>query len=328
MATDGKTNRWNGVAYNASDERLLDAILHMPGPAAAAFSGRGGRRVNGAGLVVSVAGSPEAWTVTAGAGVIYDAGYSTQGPWKFVIPASVTESMPPRPATGQSRIDLVVARIYDSDLSVGAAKEIKVELVAGTAGTSPSAPATPALSLVLATLTVPASGTITITQSTGRVVAAGGILPVATTTERDALVTAGVAYRGLVVDNAQTGKLHRFDGATWKTLEEADDTGWVNVPLRSGFANLSGEPLQVRRRTGVVRLRGGISNAGIGASSTHIVGDLPAGFAPPITVGGAAGTGIGTQIASVIVTSSGQVQVRTSAAVSTFYYPDLTWLQD
>lgn len=236
MPTHGHATRLNQVAYNAVDERRLDSALLMPGPASQPFSSRSGKRVNGAGLGVSVSGNPENWFVTPGAGVIFDGNYATQGPWRVEIPAQVSGAMPPRPATGQSRIDLIVARIYDTDAIGSGPRDVVVERVNGTAGTSPSAPATPALSLLLATLTVPNSGSITVAPSTQVTVAAGGILPVATTAERDALVTAGIAYRGMVVDNGQTGRLERYNGTTWKGLAEVDDSAtWVPVTLASGY---------------------------------------------------------------------------------------------
>lgn len=215
MATDGYANRINGVDYNAVDERRFDAPLLMPGPTSAPFSAKAGRRVNGAGLVVSVGGSPEAWTVTQGAGVIYDSAYASQGAWRFEIPNSVSANMPARPGAGTSRIDLIVARIYDTVAIGSGPAEVKVERVNGTAGSTPSAPSLPALSVELARLTVPASGTITVTQSTERTVAAGGILPVPTVAARDKLKTDGIAYEGLYVDVASTDSLERYDGTNW-----------------------------------------------------------------------------------------------------------------
>ena len=212
MASDGYVSRLNSVEYAARDERLLDSVLQMPA-GSGAFSARGGRRVHAAGLQASVGGSPEAVTVTAGAGLVSPAAGSTGG-YAFAIPASVSVVLPARPSTGLSRIDLVVARIYDVDESVGSTREVKIEHVPGTPSGSPSAPATPSLSLVLATLNVPSSGTISVTQSTTRTVAAGGVLPVATTAERDALTP----YAGLVVHNAQAGGLQVHDGTAWRTV--------------------------------------------------------------------------------------------------------------
>jgi hypothetical protein len=227
MVTDGTVNRWNAdpvtklPQYTASDERLLASSRMMPGPASAPFSARGGRRVNGAGLVVSVGGSPESWTVTRGPGIIYGPAHPGAGGWEFALPNDKTEAIGARPGAGLSRVDLIVARIYDGDVIGSGPRELKIERVAGDPSNSNPVPKDlPALSLELARLTVPNSGAITVTQSTARTVAAGGILPVTTTAERDKLKTDGVAYRGLVVDNAQANRLERYDGTNWKPVPD------------------------------------------------------------------------------------------------------------
>jgi hypothetical protein len=164
------------------------------------------------------------YSVTAGAGVIYDSAFASQAPWEFEIDNGVAAvAFPARPGVGTSRIDLIVARIYDVDISVGSVREVKIERVNGAASATPSAPALPALSLLLATCTVPNAGAITVVSTTAVTTAAGGILPVATTAEMDALKTSGTAYRGMVVDNAQTGSLHRYDGTNWKRLRDDVD---------------------------------------------------------------------------------------------------------
>lgn len=252
MATDGTVSRWNAdatthlPAYSAGDERLLDSPLLMPGPASAVFSARSGRRVNGAGLAVSVGGSPEAWTVTAGAGVIFDSGNASAGAWRFAIPNAKSAQLPARPGSGLSRIDLIVARIYDTDVLGTGAREIKIEHVPGTPGSSPSAPATPALSLVLATLSVPNAGGISVTQSGARAVAAGGIVPVATLADLDALKTAGIAYEGLVADVAATDALYRYNGTNWAAIQNQQYAA-PTVPTVDGNATgPNGAPILMR----------------------------------------------------------------------------------
>jgi hypothetical protein len=266
MVTDGYANRVNGVDYNAVDERRFDSPLLMPGAGGGAFSAQSGRRVNGAGLVASVGGSPEAWTVTAGSGVIFDSAYASQGAYRFEIPNSVTAQLPARPGAGTSRIDLLVARIYDNVALGSGATEVKVERVNGTAGASPFAPSLPALSVELARLTVPASGTIVVTASTERTVAAGGVLPVPTTAAMDKLVTDGIAYAGLVVNNAQTNSLHRYTGTAWSQMVDGS-TGLVAAGgYGVGWADLGGgETSQVQKTNGMVTLflaatKGGGSN--------------------------------------------------------------------
>lgn len=227
MATDGMVDRWDGVAYLASDERRMASVDQMPGAVADVFSARPGRRVNGSGLVASVSSTGNgSVSVTAGSCRIYDGNYASQGGWDVAFANAVGPiALGARPPAGQSRYVLVVARLYDSDIPVGAVKEAKIELVAGGAGTTPSVPGVNALSLVLATLTVPASGAISVTQSTRRTVAAGGVLPVATTAERTQLVTDGIAYPGLTIFNEQTKREEVYGGTGWVAQsQEVDST--------------------------------------------------------------------------------------------------------
>jgi hypothetical protein len=211
MATDGMVDRWNNTAYGAGDERRMASVDQMPGPVGSPFSARSGRRVNGAGLAVSVSSSGNgSVTVSPGPGRIYDDNYASQAGWDFEVPNPVGPiTLGARPAAGQSRIDRVIARIYDKDITVGSVYELKIEVIPGDAAPTPGPPAMKPLSMLLGTLTVPNSGPISVTQS------AGGVLPVATTDERDQLVADGIAYRGLCVFNAQTGRLEAFDGTAW-----------------------------------------------------------------------------------------------------------------
>lgn len=211
MATDGYARRWNQFEYPAEAERFGAAVTLMPGASTQPFSARAGKRPNSAGLAVTVGGDPEKVTITPGAGVIFDGNVSAT-PWDFTLPSAITLDLPARPSSGNSRRDLIVARIYDPDSGLGSVREMKIERIGGTPGSNPSAPQQPALSLRLAELLVPDSGSITVTANRARTVAAGGVLPVETTTERDAV--AGT-YPGLVVYNAQTGQLEVRTGSAW-----------------------------------------------------------------------------------------------------------------
>lgn len=217
MATDGYVDRWDDIDYNAADERRLSSVLLTPG--ATAFSSRSGRRPGGGGLVTTVVGSSSAakpvLRTSAGAGVVFDPNNAGAGAYRFATPSAVDLTLGDRPGTGASRIDLIVARIRDVGVGVGAESTLKIELVQGNPGSSPSAPALPPLSMLVSAVNVPASGAITITPSTDVAVAAGGILPVASTAERDKLKTDGIAYEGMYVDVAATDSLDRFDGTNW-----------------------------------------------------------------------------------------------------------------
>ncbi|MFC5676077.1 hypothetical protein [Aeromicrobium endophyticum] len=234
MATDGFAS-WidNAGLYKAADLRRADSVLMMPGgPTTSPFAVKGGRRVNGAGLQVSVGGSPESWTCTPGAGVVSDPAYLAQGGWRYEIPNATTGLIGARPAAGQSRIDLIVARIYDTTAIGSGAAEVKIERIPGAAGQDPQAPTPPAGSItdVVARMLVKDTGAVVVTPSTERTVAAGGILPVPTTAAMDKLKADGITYRGMVVDNAQTDSLHRYDGTRWKRL--VDPSALLSVPAK------------------------------------------------------------------------------------------------
>lgn len=206
MATDGPVSRFNGVEYAGADERLLHAAL-LQRVGSPAFSARTGRRPGGAAPTVSSL----TVTVPADSGVIYDSSLGS-GPWLWALPSSKAVTLDERPGAGTSRIDVIVARIND----VEGARELKIEAVKGEESGSPSKPDLPPLSCEIAAATVPASGAVTLVASTTRTVAAGGILPVATTTERNALPAPHV---GLTVYNEQTKALESFDGTSWATSE-------------------------------------------------------------------------------------------------------------
>lgn len=230
MASDGPVMRWNQVEYSAGDERLMSSALLMPS-GTGAFSARSGRRPGGLGATVS----GTTVTIQPGAGVVYDAAYASAGPWLFALPALKTIPLGARPGSGQSRIDLIVARIYDPDSGLGSARELKIERVAGTASPTPSAPSLPAMSLEIARATVPATGNVSLTLSSARTVAAGGILPVATVAERDALPSPAA---GLAVYVEATGELCIHDGTGWKRWTPSQDTDWATLQLGTSQFNV------------------------------------------------------------------------------------------
>lgn len=68
------------------------------------------------------------------------------------------------PGAGLSRIDLVIARVYDASLIGGSINGWQLEIVTGTPASSPAAPASPVSSLVLAQIAV-AAGQATVTNA-------------------------------------------------------------------------------------------------------------------------------------------------------------------
>jgi hypothetical protein len=68
------------------------------------------------------------------------------------------------PGAGTSRIDLVIARVYDASIIGGSINGWQLEVVTGTPAASPAVPATPASSIVLARIAV-ASGQASVTTA-------------------------------------------------------------------------------------------------------------------------------------------------------------------
>jgi len=157
-------------------------------------------------------------------------------------------------------------------------------------------------------------------------------------------VTASIAMKansGLTVTGTTTtgainasGKLTVSSGGASirGELIDADDTGWVTCSLKAGYGwqnGVTGEPIQVRKKFGVVYIRGAVSNTGITASSSHTVASLPPGFAPTKNVVNSCGTSSGAASAVAFIESGGNLQIRTNGVVSGYYFfGGFTWTTD
>lgn len=248
---DGIARRFNTVEYDAGDERTLDAVLATPG---GVLLPRAGKRP-GTGLIVSVGGSPEAATVTAGSGTIVDT--TGGGGYQFALTSSQTRNFAARPSSGTSRIDILSARIRNTDAHpADGGRDVIVELLQGTAGASPVAPTLPAASLQLVQFTVPATGSIVMAKAAQRTVAAGGVLPVADQAERDALA---VVYDGLRIYREDTATYEARIAGAW-VVEPLGDTGWSNLTgWNSAWTPVSGEAPRIRKFNGLNFLDGAIT---------------------------------------------------------------------
>ena len=109
-------------------------------------------------LIVSQRGAGANMSVDVAAGSAVVAGTDTTGQGKYLCKsdAVVNVSLATAPSTGQTRIDLIIAQVRDSDAIGGANNDWQIVAVTGTAATTGTqvAPATPASSLVLAQITV------------------------------------------------------------------------------------------------------------------------------------------------------------------------------
>lgn len=216
---DGIAAWFDQVNYTAADERLLDTVLAASGGATLA---RPGARP-GPGLEVTVDSTGNGTvTLAPGGGVITDTGGG--GSYPFVIPAAVARTLGTRPSTGQSRIDELVAVIKNVDARpADGIREVVIQLIPGTPGASPVAPTVPTGALKLRRVTVPASGAIALSNPPQRTAAAGGILDVAGTTERDAITPmfdSQVVFRedNDTYEGRANGEWRRFATQLSKTL--------------------------------------------------------------------------------------------------------------
>jgi hypothetical protein len=118
------------------------------------------------------------------------------------------------------RIDLIVARVYDTGTSAG---YCDVEVVPGTAAASPSTPSVPSAAIPLATVQVPAGAVAlasgSVTDQRSYVVAPGGVLPIANTAAAPAAPAAqlmlNLATQQLVQGTGTAGVTSAVSIAPW-----------------------------------------------------------------------------------------------------------------
>ncbi len=167
--------------YPARYDRLLAASLLAPLQGTGALAIRSGVKPtpSGTGLQVTQRASP-AMFVSIAAGTAYlQSQSSVGGAYILHNDASVDVAISAAHAT-LARKDIVVARIYDAEVS-GALNQGTLEVVTGTPAGSPVAPATPAGAMLLATVQVAAAASsivnANITDNRPFTVALGGTIP-------------------------------------------------------------------------------------------------------------------------------------------------------
>jgi hypothetical protein len=198
-------------AYSALAARQARSA-HLYNGTARPLGSQSGRRFGS--LVVSATSTD--WSVAPGSCIVDPAFTSTQGAYEVASDAIVTGSMTAADATNP-RKDIVYVKVNDDDIDGSGSRNAQILYAAGTPNASPVPPATPARSLVLGTITVPASGGGSPTTALGQItVASGGLLPVASSTVRDALITNPIG--GMSVYREDTDSVEVYNGATWDTF--------------------------------------------------------------------------------------------------------------
>lgn len=141
-------------SYPASLDRLLIGSTLQPGV------------LGNAELAVSqrAAGANMSVDVAAGRAVVPMTDAPNQGSALCRSTAVNNLTVGGAPAAGLTRIDLVVARVYDASLIGGSINGWQLEIVPGTAASTPAAPAVPASAIPLAQISI-ASGVASVTNA-------------------------------------------------------------------------------------------------------------------------------------------------------------------
>lgn len=208
-------------SYSARSFR--NALAGMKGWDGVPLSGRQGIRPMGGSSANVVTLSGSTITVNLHAGEISPGWAAVTGTYDVALTAIETHSLTPADATNP-RKDIVIGRVYDNDESASGLRLYRSEYIAGTAGPSPAEPAVPQGGIRLATIDVPQSGggSPVVTNNYTLTAAAGGVLPVRTQTERDALVS---PYSGQTVHRMDKGWQEHHDGTAWKVYPNAVSFG-------------------------------------------------------------------------------------------------------
>lgn len=225
-------------SYSANELRQAMALAMQYG--GRAMGARQGVRPGGNQLQVSLAGSTI--SVQPGLACMDPALTTPQGPYWVALPAVEQHALTAADATNP-RKDIVILRVYDHDEDASGLRLARSEYLTGVAGPAPAEPAVPAGAMRLATIDVPQSGggAAVVTDRRTYTTAAGGILPVADATERNAL---GGTYDGLAVWRRDVDWAEVHNGAAW-----APATPWRSVQTLGGNAaqiTFSGIPSEIR----------------------------------------------------------------------------------
>lgn len=222
--------------------RLGDAVglQHKAG----ALNARSGLRPDGGGVVTAVAGTMGV-QVAPFSGWVDGGASDAQGGYPFVLDASTTLTLSDGHAS-LARTDTLVARVQDDTYDGSGATDATVVVIEGTPGAG--APTLPTSCIPLRDVTVPAglsAGTGGLSAShlaTDRrtwTVAAGGILPVNGSSQRDALG----AQWGQAVFRADTGKMEVYDGTSWAVVPGEDATPAFDSVTTDSLALAEGDTL-------------------------------------------------------------------------------------
>ena len=297
-----------GATHTAEQMRNWHGLLVAGKGGATSLLPRGG--VNpalGNALQVTQTGSPSmAVIVKSGHATIPGSEGSKQGVYSVMNDGDVTLSIAASHAT-LHRIDLVCFKVEDSAYS-GGANTSSLVVVAGTPASSPAAPSAPANSIILAQVSIVANDTsITTGEITDRrqyMSALGGLIPVAGSTERDALT----AYEGQGVYRADNDTIEAYSGSAWKTWYPYSRTGTTLRRVANQSLNTGVEtPIQYDTED--------VDTSAMWAIGTPTTITIPEAGLWAITFRGV--------ITSIVGTGYGYINITSSLFSAAWYAPDV-----
>lgn len=148
---------------------------------------------------------------------------------------------------------------------------------------------------------------------------------------RDTALPTGKRVAGMIawVDADQAYYVWSTRGTTpsWRVLWQ--DTGWVDVPTRAGFAGQAGTLPQVRREGKAVHWRWGFASTGLTPSVASTVADVPEGYRPTQTVYVVPVVQRpDLPAARLLIDASGAVLLHPGPTLATYYIANFSWLLD
>lgn len=220
-------------AYSAQNERQNMAPL-FGGGGGVALAARSGWRVGTPSNILTATSTT--WTLTPCSAVISPGAATAQGSYRWATDQNVTGSVTAADAT-YARKDIAYIQVSDSSSGDGSgALTAPVSYLAGTPAAIPVAPALPARSYLVGTINVPVSGggSPTVVLNPAVFVAAGGIQPVFSQTERDGLTK----HDGLTVRRndlpTKPVQVWTADASKWLTT---NGPGIPYVPIWTGITD-------------------------------------------------------------------------------------------
>ena len=176
------------------------------------------------------------------------------------------------------RSDIVWVQANDNQEDGSGALNSSSAVRGYTAGTTVAIPAAPVRAFIIAVINVPIAGSApTVTWVAPYAVAAGGILPAASS----AVYPAAATYPGQYLDDLSTGLLLRSNGTAWVTVA---GSAVGTAALGSGITVPTGYVTKLEKNGNIVTCAFAFTNvagtptAALGSGS--IIATLPAGFRP------------------------------------------------